>query len=151
MRESRVKFWMVLVVALGIGLWLGTCAPEAAAQTKVVNPRTVEFNPLPEEYPQVLRTEIAYFLPGAAEPFTAPASLGHPPLTATGCGAPAVDPCVRTSINTQLLPFGFDYIAKVRVVALVGAVDAVEVPSEWSLASNFFDRKPGAPSGLAVK
>lgn len=130
-----------------IGLLLGWC-PIASAQTKPINPGTVEVNPATADYGQIARLEIAFFAVGATQPVSAPLSLGKPPLTATGCTAPVVDPCVRTSINTMPVPFGLDYTAKVRAVAVVAGTD---IFSEWSVASNPFDRAPGPPSKPVIK
>lgn len=135
------------VIGLAALVALAT-ASSVAAQTKPINPTIVEFNPVPSEYGSIVRAEIAYFISGATEPVQGAVSLGKPPLTATGCTAPAVDPCARVSINTQPVPFGFDYVAKVRVIALQGAA---EVASEWSDPSNPFDRRPGKPGGAVIR
>jgi len=137
----------LILVVLAVAAIMGSAVP-ALAQTKPVNPTVAEFNPVPEEYAQIIRAEIAYFAPGATNPVNPPVSLGKPALTATGCTAPTTDPCVRVTINTQPVPLGLDYTAKVRVIAVI---NAVEMPSEWSDPSNPFDRKPGKPGKPVIK
>lgn len=124
------------------------CAVPVMAQTKPVNPRTLEVNPDVADYPNITRLEVGYFLPGATQPVSAPVSIGKPPITSTGCTAPVVDPCVRVTVNTMVLPFGADYVAKVWAVAVVNSVDNF---SPWSPASNPFDRRPAPATGVAIK
>ena len=108
---------------------------------KPVNPREVQFND-PNDYVLMTGWEIAFFLPGATEPVQGPQSIGKPPVTSTGCVL--VSPCIIGAINTQPIPFGLNYTAKVRGIA-------GEFVSEWSDPSGPFDRIPGKPGGTVVK
>lgn len=136
---------LVLVVVLLL------VAVIAAAQTKPINPRVIEMTVDAADYANATRIDVAYFAPGATSPVQAPVSIGKPPNTATGCTPPNVDPCVRGTINTMPLPFGMDYTGKARIVGVTATTPAVEVFSEWSDASNPFDRAPGKPGKPVVK
>lgn len=120
------------VSLLAVGLVLLT-ALAAYGQT-VQNPREVTFTPS-ADHAVVDAYVIGFFPPGATSPVQE-INLGKPTPDATNT-------CTAT-INTQPLPFGAAYIAKVR--ALAGTLSSV-----WSDASNPFDRVPGPPSKPAIK
>ena len=81
----KIKFWVVLVVALGIGLLMGYAAPAGAQPVPVVvNPTTVEFDPsadharvLSDGTAIVTRYELRMFYVGATSPFSTQ-DLGKP-------------------------------------------------------------------------
>jgi len=109
-------------------------ASTAFAQ-KPVNPSVVTFTPSPD-HAQITTYTIGYFLPGAAEPVQTATDIGKPvPDAQNTCTVP---------INTQPVPFGLDYVARIKAFA-------AGIASDWSEPSNFFDRKPGPPSKPVVK
>ena len=59
-------------------------------------------------------------------------------------GAKYATSTITSTLNVMPLTFGAAYIAKVKAIA--GAV-----ASDWSTASNPFDRVPGPPSKPVVK
>ena len=120
-------------VAAVVFALLGAAATGAAAQN-VVNPRTATFT-ASADHAQLTGYVIGYFLPGAGAPVQS-ADLGLPTPDAT-------QTCTVT-INTQPVPFGMGYVARVKAIA-AGA------ESDWSEVSNPFDRKPGPPGKPVVK
>lgn len=124
MKRALIVF---LVFAL-LGL-----AASASAQT-IKNPSVATFT-ASVDHAQIDKYVIGYFLPGAASPVQT-ADLGKPIPDAT-------QTCTVT-LNTMPLGFGKDYTAKVKAVA--GTAE-----SDWSTASNPFDRAPGPPSKPVVK
>ncbi len=142
-RRTTVSCILLLVV-----LVLGVAVLPAAAQTRPQNPRTLYFND--DEYAAVARFEVAFFQIGASAPVQPPIDLGKPPTRPTDCPPPTVAPCIYTTVNTQPLPFGANYVARVRAVAVV---DGNAVFSDWSDEGEaaFFERVPGKPGGVAIK
>ena len=108
-------------------------AAVASAQS-IRNPSVATFTASPD-HAQVSSYQIGYFLPGATDPVQT-ADVGKPTPDATNT-------CTIT-LNVQPLGFGAAYIAKVK--ALAGTV-----ASDWSEASNPFDRVPGRPTKPVVK
>lgn len=121
----------LLLVTLVFAL-LGFAAT-ATAQT-IKNPSIATFTASPD-HAQIASYTIGFFLPGATDPVQT-ADLGNPTPDAT-------QTCTVT-LNVQPLVFGAAYTAKVKAVAGT-------VASDWSDASNPFDRVPGKPSKPAVK
>lgn len=121
----------IILVALVFAL-LGF-ASTAVAQT-IRNPSVATFTPS-ADHATVTGYTIGYFLPGASEPVQT-ADLGKPTPDATNT-------CTVT-LNVMPLSFAAAYTAKVKAVA--GGVE-----SDWSEASNPFDRVPGKPSKPVVK
>lgn len=120
------------VVAVGIVIALVMGVSPALAQT-VRNPTKVEFTPSPD-HAQVTSYEIGWFLGAATDPVST-VDLAKPiPDAANLCTA---------VINVMPLPFN-EYTAKIRA-------KAGTVASEWSLASNPFQRVPGPPAKPVVK
>lgn len=108
--------------------------PVAVDAQNVVNPRTATFT-ASADHAQLTGYTIGYFVAGASEPVQT-ASIGLP--------APDAANTCTVTINTQPMPFGLNYVARVKAVA-AGA------ESDWSEVSNPFDRKPGPPSKPVVK
>ena len=108
-------------------------APAASGQT-LRNPGGATFD-ASADHAQITRYTIAFFLPGATDP------VQEVDLAPTCSGVPVK--CVAT-INTMPLAFGVLYTAKVKAYA--GAV-----ASDWSEASNPFDRAPGPPTKPVVR
>jgi hypothetical protein len=108
-------------------------APVASAQA-LRNPTGAEFTASPDHL-QITRYTIGFFAPGATDP------VQEVDVAPTCSGTPVV--CTAT-INTMPLTFGPAYVAKVRAYA--GAM-----ASDWSAASNPFDRVPGPPGATTVK
>ena len=124
---------MKTVALVGIGLICWSRGPRWRRNPR--NPRAVEFTS--PDHAAIASYEIAYFAPGAPDPVMGPIDIGKP--------AQDVDGVVHGLINTQPMPFGAEYVAKVRAVAAGG------IYSDWSEASNPFDRVPGSPSKPALK
>jgi len=121
----------LLIVALVVA---GVLAAGPVAAQTIRNPSVATFTASPD-HAQIDSYQIGFFLPGAADPVQT-ANLGKPtPDAAQTC---------TVTLNTQPLTFGAAYTAKVKAVA--GAV-----ASDWSEASNPFDRVPGKPSKPVVK
>jgi hypothetical protein len=108
-------------------------ASSALAQT-IRNPSVATFT-ASVDHAQLSSYSIGFFLPGATDPVQT-SDLGKPTPDAT-------QTCTVT-LNVMPLTFGAAYVAKVKAVA--GAVS-----SDWSTASNPFDRVPGPPSKPVVK
>jgi hypothetical protein len=116
---------VVLVLAfLALANW-------ASSQT-VTNPTKAEFT-ASADHATITLYEIAWFT-GATQVGTV-VDIGKP--------TPDANQLCLVTINTQPLPFA-TYTAKVRA-------KAGTVYSEWSLASNPFDRVPAAPGSPTVK
>lgn len=122
-----MKRWCLLLALLGF-------ASVASAQTPV-NPRTVTFTPS-TDHATVTSYEIAYFVTGATDPIQAAVDIGKP--------APDATNICTAAINTQGIPFGSNYIAKMRA-------KAGTLYSDWSEASNLFSRLPGPPAKPVIK
>ncbi len=146
MRRTTLLF----IVALTLGLLLGSLASPAPAQTKPINPRNLYFTVIQADYDLAVKFEVGWFLIGAAAPVSPPSDLGKPPLQSTDCAPGMPTPCAHVTVNTMVLPFGMNYVARVREVAL--NAEGVTVYSEWSDegADAFFERKPGKP-GVVIK
>lgn len=112
---------------------LGLVATAAAAQT-IKNPTVATFT-ASADHATVDKYTIGYFSPGATSPVQT-ADLGKPTPDGT-------QTCTVT-LNVMPLTFGAAYIAKIKAVA--GTAE-----SDWSEASNPFDRAPGRPSKPALK
>ena len=121
-------------------------ATPALAQTKPVNPTSVEWTD-PNDYATVTSWQVGFFVSGATTPVQTPVDLGKPALVTTGC---TVSPCLKASINTQPVPFGMNYVARIRTVV---TVSGAPLYSEWSDEGTtaFFERRPGKPGGTVVK
>lgn len=119
-----------LLVALVLGLLV---ALPAGAQT-IKNPSVATFT-ASVDHAQITKYVIGYFATGATSPVQT-ADLGKPTPDATNT-------CTVT-LNTMPLTFGANYTAKVKAIA--GTAE-----SDWSEASNPFDRAPGPPSKPVVK
>lgn len=120
----------VLLVVLVFTL-LGFAAV-ASAQT-VKNPTRAEFT-ASADHAVITSYEIGWFLGAAVDPVST-VDLGKPTPDATNL--------CTTAINVMPLPFN-EYTAKMRA-------KAGTVYSDWSLASNPFQRVPGPPSKPVVK
>lgn len=121
----------VAIVFLAFAL-LGLAATASAQALK--NPSAATFT-ASVDHAQIDKYIIGYFLAGAAAPVQT-ADLGKPTPDAT-------QTCT-VALNTMPLSFNKDYTAKVKAVA--GTAE-----SDWSTASNPFDRAPGPPSKPVVK
>ncbi len=138
----KVKFWLALVLALGIGVWMGTCAP-AMAQT-AINPTTVQFtasadhNTMLGDAPILTRYELRIFLSGATQPFTT-----------QDLGKPVPDGSNTITVVNQswfaVLAMNTTYTAKVAAIGPAG--------EGVSDASNPFGNAaaPRTPTALVVK
>jgi hypothetical protein len=124
---------MFRVLLVFLSLFILAFASAAVGQT-ITNPSVATFT-ASVDHAQVTSYTIGYFLPGATAPLQT-ADLGKPTPEAT-------QTCMVT-LNTMPLTFGAAYVAKVK--ALAGTV-----ASDWSTASNPFDRVPGPPSKPVVK
>ena len=109
----------------------GRCwrSPAPRWRRSIRNPSVATFT-ASVDHAQVSSYTIGYFLPGATDPVQT-TDLGKPTPDAT-------QTCTVT-LNVMPLTFGANYTAKVKAVA--GTVS-----SDWSTASNPFDRVPGPPS-----
>jgi opacity protein-like surface antigen len=121
-----------LLLAVTVFALLGLAAV-ASAQT-LKNPSVATFT-ASVDHATVDKYTIGYFAPGATSPVQT-ADLGKPTPDAT-------QTCTVT-LNVMPLTFGAAYIAKVKAIA--GTAE-----SDWSAASNPFDRAPGPPSKPTVK
>jgi len=111
-------------------LFLG-CS-EATAQA-VKNPSGAEFTSSVDHL-VITSYEIGWFLIGAPEP-----------VSMVNIGKPAPDGSNRCVVQINVMPLAFnDYVAKIRAYAGT-------LVSDWSEASNIFQRVPGPPSKLVVK
>ncbi len=141
---------LLFIVALAFGLLIGSFASPAAAQTKPINPRNLYFTVVQADHDLAVRFEVGWFIVGASAPVSPPSDIGKPPLQSTDCAAGMPTPCAHVTVNTMTLPFGMNYVARVREVALndTGAT----IFSEWSDegADAFFERKPGKP-GVVIR
>lgn len=118
----RVLFVVALLVAVPV-----------SAQN-VVNPSTVTFT-ASDDHAAIDKYILGYFAPGATAPVQE-ADLGKP--------TPDAGRVCAVSLNTRPLAFGVNYTAKVKALAGTTA-------SEWSEASNPFDRRPGKTGAPVVK
>lgn len=121
----------LLLVALVLA---GVLAALPASAQTLRNPSGATFTASPD-HAQITSYQIGYFLPGATDPVQT-ASLGKP--------APDASNVCTVTLNVMPLTFGANYTAKVKAVA--GTAE-----SDWSDASNPFDRAPGKPSKPVVK
>jgi len=119
-----MKRLCLVLACLALASW-------ASAQT-VTNPTKAEFT-ASVDHASITLYEIAWFN-GATQVGTV-VDIGKP--------VPDANQVCLVTINTQPLAFA-TYTAKVRA-------KAGTVYSEWSAASNFFDRVPGPPGGPTVK
>lgn len=109
-------------------------AGSASAQSKPTNPREGTFT-ASADHAALDKYVIGFFAPGATSPVQTQ-DIGKPVPDGTST-------CTFT-FNSQPIGFGVDYTAKVKAVA--GTAE-----SEWSLASNFFDRVPGPPGKPVIR
>jgi len=112
---------------------LGVAATAVEAQT-LKNPTVAMFT-ASADHAMVDTYTIGYFAAGATSPVQT-ADLGKPTPDGT-------QTCTVT-LNVMPLTFGAAYTAKVKAIA--GTAE-----SDWSEASNPFDRAPGKPSKLVIK
>jgi len=125
---------MKRIIAAFVALALLGFASASLAQTKPQNPREGTFTASPD-HAQIDKYVLGFFLPGATTPVQTQ-DLGKPvPDGANVC---------TFTFNSQPLSFGADYTGKVKAVA--GTAE-----SEWSLASNPFDRVPGPPGKPVIR
>ena len=122
-----------LTIAAVALMVVGLMAGGAQAQT-LTNPSRVEFTSS-ADHAQLTKYVIGYFAPGA----TSPVMESDLPL-----GTPDANQLVTATINARPLSFGAAYVAKVRAVAGT-------MTSEWSEASNPFDRVPMPPTAPVIK
>lgn len=101
----------------------------AFAQT-VKNPTKAVFTVSPD-HSSVTRYELGFFLPGASSPVQ---------VSDVGTAAPT-----GTELERPLPSFPIGVTYEARIKAWAGTVD-----SDWSSASNLFNRGPLAPSDLRV-
>lgn len=116
---------------------LAIAAP-ATAQTNVTNPTRAEFT-ASLDHAAITSYEIAWFS-GAAQ-------VG----AVVDLGKPTPDANQLCTATIQVMPLTFaTYTAKVRAKVVTGLVGA-PIYSEWSAASNAFDRAPGNSGTPIIK
>jgi hypothetical protein len=109
------------------------CALPVSAQT-VTNPDRVLFT-ASVDHASLTKYVVGFFAAGATAPLME---------QDIALGTPDAQQIVTQPINARPLAFGAAYVLKVRAVAGT-------VTSEWSEASNAFDRIPLAPSLPVVR
>lgn len=120
-----------LVLVLTIFALLGLAAV-ASAQT-LKNPTGATFTPS-ADHVTITNYEIGWFLTGAVEP-----------VSTLDIGKPTPDGTNTCAIAINVMPLAFnEYVAKIRA-------KAGTVYSDWSDASNSFQRVPGRPGKPSVK
>jgi hypothetical protein len=120
------------MIILVLAFILAVSATPAFAQA-LPNPTGATFTASPD-HASISSYEIAWFLVGAVDP-----------VSTTDLGKPTPDALNVCTVVINVMPLAFnEYVAKIRA-------KAGTVASEWSDASNRFQRVPGKPGGPTVK
>jgi hypothetical protein len=122
-----------LLIALAAAACLLTTG--LAAEQNVQNPTGVSFT-ASADHALVDRYVLGVFTSATETIPVREVDLGKP--------TPDTNQVCSVSINLQPLPFGANYLGRVRAVASTAM-------SDWSEASNPFDRVPGKPSTPVIK
>lgn len=134
-----MRTFLLFVVALAIGLCLGT-----VANAQIPNPTSVVWDHA--DFLTATRYDGGYFaLPVKADnTCDLAATPGTAPTQTDNLGKPATTTGISMSANLVARPIGC-YVYKVK------ALDASGLFSDWSLASDPFVRRPSTPGKPAPK
>ena len=126
---------MKMTTALCLAALMLVSQPKMAPAQAITNPTVATFTASADHANGVTSYTIGYFASGAASP-TMEVDLGLP--------TPDAQQVCTVTLNVRPLLFGVAYTARVRALAST-------ITSDWSLASNPFDRRPLPPPAPVLR